>query len=83
MAAASDTPWSLIGPVLPGEHPQLTPTLTAGTYPSWSPTATYRAGDRVQYQGIGYVAKWYAHGDQPGVTVRDSGQTPWTKITSK
>lgn len=82
VASASDTPWTLIGPVLPGEHPSPTPTLSAGTYPQWSADQTYVAGQRVMYQGLGYQAKWYTHGDVPGVVVSDPGQTPWEYITS-
>ncbi|MEO8889849.1 MAG: chitinase [Jatrophihabitantaceae bacterium] len=82
VASASDTPWTLIGPVLPGEHPQPTPTLKAGTFPNWSATTTYVAGQRVLYVGVGYQAKWYTHGDVPGVVVSDPGQTPWELITS-
>jgi chitinase len=58
VANPSDTPWTLIGPVLPGEHPAVTPTLPAGTYPDWSATAIYVAGNRVLYNGVGYQAKW-------------------------
>jgi chitinase len=82
VASASDTPWTLVGPVLPGEHPAPTPTLKAGSYPQWSAGQTYIAGQRVLYQGIGYVAKWYTHGDVPGLVVSDPGQTPWGHITS-
>ena len=82
VASASDTPWTLIGPVLPGEHPQPTPTMKAGTFPNWSATQTYVAGQRVLYLGVGYQAKWYTHGDVPGIVVTDPGQTPWELITS-
>ena len=83
VASASDTPWTLIGPVLPGEHPQPTPTLKSGTYPGWTATHVYKAGDRVLFDGVGYQAKWYTSGDVPGITVSDPGQTPWELITSK
>jgi chitinase len=82
VTSASDTPWTLIGPVLPGEHPQPTPTMSAGSYPAWSPTRTYVAGQKVLYEGVGYQAKWYTHGDVPGIVVSDPGQTPWELITS-
>lgn len=83
VSSTSQTPWTLIGPVLPGEHPQPTPTMSAGTYPDWSPTATYHAGDRVLYQGVGYQAKWWTSGDIPGIVVDDPGKTPWELITSR
>ena len=31
-----ETPWNLIGPVLPGEKPIPQPTVPKDTYPSWS-----------------------------------------------
>jgi chitinase len=82
VATTSQTPWTLIGPVLPGEHPQPTPTVSAGTYPEWSATKTYVAGNRVISEGVGYQAKWYTHGDAPGIVVSDPGQTPWELIKS-
>ncbi len=83
VTSTSQTPWTLIGPVLPGEHPQPTPTMAAGTYPAWSATSTYHAGDRVLYRGVGYQAKWWTHGDVPGIVVDDPGKTPWELITTK
>jgi chitinase len=80
VTSAFETPWTLIGPVLPGEHPQPTPTLSAGTYPAWSATTTYRAGARVLYDGVGYQAKWFTQGEVPGLVVSDPGQTPWQLI---
>jgi chitinase len=76
------TPWSLIGPVLPGEHPVALPTLPAGTYPTWSATTVYTAGARVLYKNVGYQAKWWAQGSVPGATVDDPGDTPWELIPS-
>jgi chitinase len=77
---AYETPWTLVGPVLPGEHPAPLPTLPAGTYPAWSSSATYLAGARVLYDNVGYQAKWWTQGDQPGATVNDPGDTPWELI---
>ncbi len=82
VASAFQTPWTLVGPVLPGDHPQPTPTLSAGTFPQWSPATTYRAGARVLYEGVGYQAKWYTQGNVPGAVVSDPGQTPWEPITT-
>lgn len=83
VTSTSQTPWTLIGPVLPGEHPQPTPTLAAGTYPDWSASAVYHSGDRVLYRAVGYQAKWWTRGDVPGIVVDDPGKTPWELITSK
>ncbi|MGX7679303.1 chitinase [Jatrophihabitans sp. DSM 45814] len=82
VATPSDTPWTLIGPVLPGEHPAPTPTLKAGTYPTWSSAKVYVGGDRVLFEGVGYQAKWWTQGDAPGAPVLAPSDTPWTLITS-
>ena len=39
VATADQTPWTLIGPVLPGDTPRRQ-TLAAGTYPDWNATAS-------------------------------------------
>jgi chitinase len=80
VAQAAETPWSLIGPVLPGENPAVTSTLSVGTYPQWSATHTYVAGDRAQHEGVGYQAKWWTTGDQPGGLVQNPSDTPWQRL---
>jgi chitinase len=82
VANASDTPWTLIGPVLPGDHPAPTPTLSAGTYPTWSATQIYVGGDRVLYHGVGYQAKWWTQGNVPGVATATPSDTPWQVLKS-
>jgi chitinase len=84
VSSPSDTPWTLIGPVLPGEHPAPTPTLAAGTYPAWSASQVYVAGDRVLYKGVGYQAKWWTQGDVPIApsAIAPSATTPWEPLTS-
>ncbi len=78
----ADTPWTLVGPVLAGETPMATPTASAGVYQTWIPTHTYVAGDRVQYHGDAYQAKWWTVGDQPGAAVSDPSDTPWEALTT-
>jgi chitinase len=82
VANLADTPWQLIGPVLPGEHPAPLPTLPAGTYPDWSASATYTAGQRVLYQGVGYEAKWWTQADVPGADVLSPADTPWAQLAA-
>jgi chitinase len=77
-----DTPWTLIGPVLPGEHPVLAPSLPPGTYPAWSPITAYSKGAFVEYQGVGYVAKWWTQGAVPGADVLSPSDTPWAALAS-
>ncbi len=83
VSTAADTPWSLIGPVLPGEHPAPLPTVAAGTYPPWSATSIYVAGDRIQLDGVGYQAKWWTQGDRPGAGTGSTDDYPWELITPR
>src|SRR5690606_29981096 len=49
-----NSPWRLIGPVLPGDKPIEQPTLPADFYPAWVPESVYRLGDRVMHEGQPY-----------------------------
>lgn len=73
-----DTPWTLVGPVLPGDKPAPLPTLPPDTYPQWDPEESYVAGDRVQLGDVPYQAKWWTQGDTPGTSV--PGGSPWVLI---
>lgn len=77
-----ETPWKLIGPVLPGEKPIPVPTLPAGTYPEWDGTAIYEAGDRIQFEGIPFEAKWWTQGDSPEASSNEPDDSPWVPLTS-
>jgi chitinase len=78
VASAQDSPWTLLGPVLPGDTPAPLPTLPAGSYPQWSSTQAYVAGSRVQLGLVPYEAKWWSQGQQPGVPV--AGGSPWVLV---
>ena len=80
---ASQNPWRLIGPVLPGETPAAEPTLPADYYPEWSPTTVYHKGDRVMLDGIAYEARWWTQSDSPDASEVDPGSSPWTALTSE
>ncbi len=75
------TPWELIGPVLPGEKPIPQPTLPAGTYPNWTGTAVYNTGDRVLFNGVPYQAKWWNQGDSPAAAASNPDGSPWVPLT--
>lgn len=78
-----DTPWRLVGPVLPGDRPAPTTTIAPGLLPAWSGTATYEGGDRVERRGAPYEAKWWTQGDDP---LRESDLTytsPWEPLTAE
>jgi chitinase len=74
-----ETPWNLIGPVLPGEKPIPQPTIPKDTYPSWSDSAIYDAGQRVIFEGVPYQAKWWSQGEGPALSDPDS--SPWAPLT--
>lgn len=75
------TPWTLIGPVLPGEKPIAQATLPAGTYPNWSGTATYNTSDRVLFDGVPYQAKWWNQGQSPAAASSNPDASPWVALT--
>jgi chitinase len=77
-----ESPWRLLGPVLPEEraHPTTTTTIPDGTYPEWVRTEVYEEGDRVQHDGVGYEAKWWTSGDVPGADVDNDWETPWEVV---
>ena len=76
------TPWELIGPVVPGEHSAAIPTLPAGTYPAWSVGTQYSGGDKVLYQGLPYKAKWSNQGVSPATAASDPAGSPWQALYS-
>jgi chitinase len=76
-----ETPWTLVGPVLPGETPIPQPTLPAGTYPDWSGTIAFDKGQRVLFEGVPYEAKWWTQGDSPEASTSDPDGSPWVPLT--
>lgn len=60
-----DTPWRLLGPVMPGDRPAPAATVADGTYVEWSPRTAYPKGERVQYEGVAYEAKWWTQDEKP------------------
>ncbi|MGH8996713.1 MAG: hypothetical protein ACRDYB_11885, partial [Acidimicrobiales bacterium] len=76
----SQVPWLMIGPVLPGSHQPKLPTLAEGTYPDWSVTQTYSAGDKVLFNGLPYQAKYSTEGASPAAEATDPPASPWTPL---
>ncbi|HEY4377537.1 MAG TPA: carbohydrate-binding protein, partial [Acidimicrobiales bacterium] len=78
-----NSPWRLVGPVLPNDTKPAPPsTLAPHTYPAWSLKGDYLPGDRVMRNGVGYQAKWWTRGDDPDADVDNAWQTPWEQIDS-
>jgi chitinase len=75
---ASDSPWTLVGPVLPGDRPAPAPTVAKGTYPAWSASAIYEKGSRVLVGATPYEAQWWTKGARPGST--DPGADAWVLL---
>jgi chitinase len=76
-----ETPWELIGPVLPGEKPVPQATVPEGTYPSWSGTDVYDTAQRVMFKGVPYKAKWWNQGQSPAAASSNANSSPWTPLT--
>jgi cellulose synthase/poly-beta-1,6-N-acetylglucosamine synthase-like glycosyltransferase/chitodextrinase len=74
------TPWELLGPVLPGDHAPARHRLRAGTYAAWSLNKVYRAGNKVLYQGEPYQAKWSNQGVSPAGQAADPAGSPWRPL---
>ncbi len=77
------TPWRLIGPVLPGETPVPVPTLPANFYPAWKPDVAYPAGTRVLYKGAAFQARWWNTGTSPESSIVDPGGSPWAALSQE
>lgn len=74
----ADSPWTLVGPVLPGDRPAPLPTLPENTYPQWDKEQAYTAGTRVQVGLVPYEAKWWTQGQEPGKAI--PGGSPWMLV---
>ncbi len=76
-----ETPWQLLGPVLPGEKPLPKLILPFGTYPQWSGTEIYQAEDRVIFMDTPYEAKWWTQGDSPAAATSNPDSSPWVMLS--
>ncbi|WP_230487262.1 carbohydrate-binding protein [Nocardioides anomalus] len=66
--------------MLPGETPEPTPTVAAGTYPAWHPERAYLKDDRVLWDGYAYLALWWTQGDPPDAQSTASEPSPWRML---
>jgi chitinase len=78
--SADESPWELVGPVVPGDHGPIIPTLPAGTYPAWSLSPQYQVGDKVLFNGLPYQAKWSNQGVSPATQSTDASGSPWKAL---
>jgi chitodextrinase len=77
---AWQSPWELLGPVLPGDRAPAITKPKAGTYPAWSISTQYHAGSRVLYLGLPYEAKWSNQGVSPATETSDPAASPWKPL---
>ncbi|MHA7218916.1 chitinase [Arthrobacter sp. MDT1-48-3] len=77
---AEETPWTLLGPVLPDERPVPAVTAPADLYPAWDPATVYERGARILVDGRVYEAKWWSQSDSPEAAVQGSDASPWQKL---
>lgn len=78
-----DTPWELVGPVLPGETPIPVISLPLGTYPVWSGNETYVKGARVLFDGVAFEAKWWNIAASPDAATAAPDNSPWSPLTQE
>jgi len=78
-----ETPWELIGPVLPGETPIPVIALPIGTYPVWSGNDTYVKGSRVLFDGVAFEAKWWNTAASPDAATAAPDNSPWSPLTQE
>jgi chitinase len=79
----AQTPWTLIGPVLPDDRPSPVVTAPAGLYPEWSPDVAYQKGTRVMFGGQVFEAKWWSRSDSPEAARQGSAGSPWDMFSNE
>ena len=75
------TPWQLVGPVLPNETPIPQPTLPAGSYPNWQGNTVYNSGQIVLFNSVPYQAKWWNESESPAAYSSNPDSSPWAPLT--
>jgi chitinase len=79
-ADSPNGPWQLIGPVPADSHAPKLVLLASGSLPAWSASAVYHQGEKVNFAGLPYAARWYTHGEQPREELPSSPSTPWEPL---
>ena len=74
------TPWNLLGPVLPGDPAPVIVKPSAVTHQNWSISSRYRAGSEVLYEGLPYQAQWNNQGVSPLTQLTDPSASPWKAL---
>ena len=77
---AWQTPWELLGPVLPGDHAPVINVPASDAFPAWSVSTQYRGGAEVLFDGLPYQAKYANLGASPETQVSDPANSPWKAL---
>ena len=77
-ASQWDTPWQIVGPVLPSDARSAAAAGAAN--PRWSADSVYLRGDRVRHDGFLYEAKWRTQAQEPQLDPDRPDASPWTVI---
>lgn len=80
VAADGTTPWRLVGPVLPGDHPSAQATVPAGSFPEWKEATIYQKGDLAMFGGYVFAAKWWTRDDSPEAALQGATDSPWNRL---
>lgn len=75
-----ETPWTLLGPVLPGETPAPPLEIPDGLVPEWDAERAYEAGAVVLRNDAVFEARWWTQGDAPEEAFNDPGGSPWLAL---
>ncbi len=78
---AWETPWQLIGPVLPNDKPMTQLDIPSYIFPKWQGGTIYDAGDRVMFEGVPFRAKWWNQGESPAASASNPDSSPWVPLT--
>jgi cellulose synthase/poly-beta-1,6-N-acetylglucosamine synthase-like glycosyltransferase/chitodextrinase len=74
------TPWELLGPVLPGDHAPVITVPATDDFPAWTIGKAYVYGDEVMFDGLPYQAKWANQGVSPQTQATDPDSSPWKAL---
>lgn len=77
---APSGPWQPIGPVPAGSKAPALVKTVSGDHAKWSPSTVYHEGDRVEFDGLPYQARWYTQGEQPLAQLPSDPSAPWEPL---
>jgi chitinase len=79
--STTSSPWLLIGPVPAGSHaPAPILLVPPANRPTWSANQVYQQGQKVNFNGLPYEARYYTRGDQPIEALPGTPDSPWTPL---